>query len=370
MSEKFPSQPPESRHDSNRPTIPVPKNPFESKEQQSFKISTASFEKFNRYPGAKERNNEDAWMVMEDADGRGCTAMIADGMGGYPGADRAARSVVQTAANENAKLTAQRGIEDTFNNVRSILREANARLVLERSTLPEEESHLERMGTTGVLARVIELPDGKREAVIGHAGDSRAWIRYADGHLECQTLDMHPVFRLIRHRAGGGFADAIHTQSIVDNLESYEQFEFLLELLEGETPWPEKAAVTKDEIDFLATVVGEPLMKFYFNQRATVDGAFGYNPQIDVIRAPLPPGATLLLTTDGIHDNLMRYEMEALLRGERGTMDEDVWVASRTGQDPANILAKAAYSRSLDFTHSRSKGADDITAVVIETPKR
>lgn len=368
MSEKFPSKPPEPVRDSERPTIPVPRNPFEAKERPGLNISSASFEKFNRTPKAESRTNEDAWMAMEDSDGRGCTAMVADGMGAYPGADRASRSIVDTVAQRNDRLTGIHDGSEGVRVVRSLLREANARLVVDRTSLPEEERYMGRMGTTGVLARVFEKPDGKREVVIGHAGDSRAWIRYADGHLECQTLDMHPVLRAIRQRSG--FVDARNAQSIFDNLESHDQYVWLKGLLQTGQEWPPQLVIRKEEINFLDTVVGDVLVKMYFAHREVVDGAFGYAPPIDVICSPLPDGASVLLTTDGIHDNLMRFEMEALLRGERGHMDEDVWMASRTGQTPAEILAKAAYSRALDFSNPRSKGIDDITAVMIETSKR
>lgn len=68
----------------------------------------------------------------------------------------------------------------------------------------------------------------------------------------------------------------------------------------------------------------------------------------------LQTGDRVLLTSDGIHDNLTRTEIEEILK-------------SKT-KDPARAIVEAARTRSLDNEHLRAK-PDDMSAVVLDVKK-
>jgi PPM family protein phosphatase len=130
--------------------------------------------------GLVRRRNEDAWgAVSLDGSSGGVFLAVADGMGGQPGGDVAARAAVETALDAARR---RGGEEDPVGFLRGLFVEAQAALSREAQARPA----LARMGTT--LTVLLLRDDG---AWVGHVGDSRlAWQR---GNGICLVTDDHSL---------------------------------------------------------------------------------------------------------------------------------------------------------------------------------
>jgi protein phosphatase len=130
--------------------------------------------------GRVRRRNEDS-LALDPARG---VAVVADGMGGHPGGDIASR----IAANTAASLLAIAGVADASGHFsetfRRVMRDAILRAHTDVRQHVEDQPQLEGMGTT--LTAMITSPDG--EWVIGHVGDSRAYL-FRGGALSQLTRD-------------------------------------------------------------------------------------------------------------------------------------------------------------------------------------
>lgn len=93
----------------------------------------------------------------------------------------------------------------------------------------------------------------------------------------------------------------------------------------------------------------------YFRLRSGITQALGASlpPAIHLDKAPIYPGDRIVLCTDGIHDNLLDEEIEAVVRNSPRT-------------SAARILIERALERSHeDRTRSIRPKPDDMSAVVI-----
>ena len=92
-----------------------------------------------------------------------------------------------------------------------------------------------------------------------------------------------------------------------------------------------------------------------FRYQNLIDGYLGQNnnqPEISVEGFDLQKDDCLVLTSDGVHDNLTNQEMEVILQ-QKTPLDMSI-----------NSLITAAVRRSQDRSHLRAK-PDDMTAVAI-----
>ena len=122
--------------------------------------------------------NEDA--VLADKD----LVAVADGMGGHPGGEVAARTAIDALRHAFVGGTVER--------LREAVITAN-RAVWERAGT---DGGLEGMGTTLCVAAVVEA-DGETGVGVAHVGDSRAYL-LRDGQLRQLTDDHSVVSDLIR----------------------------------------------------------------------------------------------------------------------------------------------------------------------------
>jgi len=157
--------------------------------------------------------------------------------------------------------------------------------------------------TTIVVAKIVNTAEGK-VAVIGNVGDSRAYLLH-DGKLRLITKDDRPITE--------------EMEAVCENATSA-----------ADLSEKEKAAFKKSRYIVLQCLGGD-LWEVHLNQESIDDGD------------------KLVLTSDGIHDNLTFYEIEEIIKGNR---------------DVAVTLVDKAHARSAE-NHFRSK-LDDISAVVIE----
>src|SRR5438477_5784485 len=157
--------------------------------------------------GMKREHNEDSWLVNEDLG----LYVVCDGMGGHAGGETASRLAVQTI--ERELLSARLRAEDAFASTAPLentplagaLREAveGACAAVFRTSRANPE--LAGMGTTCISLLIRDA-----QALVGHVGDSRAYLlREADVY---QLTEDHS---LVNEQVRAGLlsaADARHSR--------------------------------------------------------------------------------------------------------------------------------------------------------------
>jgi serine/threonine protein phosphatase PrpC len=132
-------------------------------------------------PGKRRKQNQDAFVLVPQAS----VFVVADGMGGHRGGQRASLLAVETigAAFEQKKFDAapHTNIPLEASELARSIQMANTAIFHEA----QRHRDLAGMGTTLVAARFTE---DKRQVFIGHVGDSRAY-RLRDGVLKQMTAD-------------------------------------------------------------------------------------------------------------------------------------------------------------------------------------
>ena len=284
-----------------------------------------------KYPerGARAKN-EDA-VGFDEMVG---IAMIFDGVGGAADGDKAS----QTAKSFLSEYL--RGVtDDDPEIVKAKMREgligASNRV---RDVVPKG-------GTTATVIKFIKTQTGEIHAIIGHVGDSRAYlirdrglsqITKDDSELAASHLSSEQKRRI---------------QEKLDNVEYYREF------------------TTEEEFRF-------------WDQRNRITQYLGVNVEPNIYDIPLQRGNLILLTTDGVHDNLTRKELQRLAArhssSERYLVDQIVrlsgWRATGGEKDLDVRLSHQPFLRRLKEKvtwrlrgkprHFRAK-RDDITAVAI-----
>lgn len=245
--------------------------------------------------------NEDAFFI----DKANRTIGVFDGVGSHEGSDAASQIAAESvrASMEKIPLVTPRGLAELA--IREALEDAHDAILA--YGVPE-------IGTTGIVGKIFETPTGEPYALIGSAGDSRAYL-IRNGRIEHVTLDHVFV--------------GLPTPQRRDIQETLAQAIDLSQLSRED--------------------------RAHFNQRHTINSWLGgdrrQRPTISIVDFALEPGDQLLLTSDGIHDNLTGAEIEEAIDGAA----TDVAV---------HDLITDARKRSRDHAHDRAK-PDDMTAVMV-----
>lgn len=232
-------------------------------------------------------------------------AMVLDGVGGLHGGDRASR-VARDFIAARLKLIpinadpdiAKRGMGDA-------LVEASARVLAE----------VPGAGATAVVAKFLEVI-GERRVIIGSVGDSRAYIL-----------------------RGGVLRQITEDDSNTAGLP-----------LEERKALDQKLALVETQQDLAALNQRE---RGYWHTRNVILEMLGDKngtPKPHVYQVALQKGDKIILTTDGIHDNLSHREMERIAKEQPEVAEE---------------LVKQSKARSADSRHVRHK-PDDVSAVVVD----
>jgi len=124
--------------------------------------------------GKKRQKNEDSYLINDKLN----LFIVADGMGGHAGGEYASRIAITTIeesfkAHESASEMTPEALVETS------IKEAGAKIVAKA----EEDRALKGMGTT-----VIALHLADKKVILGHVGDSRAYL-FRGGVLEQLTED-------------------------------------------------------------------------------------------------------------------------------------------------------------------------------------
>ncbi len=201
--------------------------------------------------GLVRDENQDSFAIVDAAgDGRGVLLVVADGMGGLEGGGTASRIVVETLC----EAYRARGNREILSTLRDAVREANSRVYLRSSELPDPSP----MGST-----VTAVAISGRSAWVVHVGDSRAYRVPPSG----------PMVRLTRDHS-----------------------------------WVEELT-RRGEIT--------PGSALYSLHRNVLTRGIGLRPEVEVDASEvrdLSPGDLILLTTDGLHELVGDAEIESRSR--------------------------------------------------------
>jgi protein phosphatase len=285
---------------------PAPGEAAPTPEQTGLEMAAGSVAEFRR-PG----KNEDRYFT--DLANR--SMGVFDGIGSHAGsaeaAELAANSVRQSLEVIDPALPrplAELALREALENAHLLIAEINQAARAQNPTVKD-------IGTTAIVAKILETESAEPYALIGGAGDSRAYL-IRDGRIEYVTLDH--VFTGLPTEKRRSLQE---TLSQVIDLSKLKHEDYVM-----------------------------------FKNRHIIDSSLGPldqgTPTVSVSVLGLQAGDRLLLTSDGIPDNLTDGEIEAAVR----TSDE--------AQAVVDELIEAATARSLNQSHPRHK-PDDMTAALL-----
>lgn len=237
---------------------------------------------------------------------------VFDGMGGYEGGEVASKIAKDYVEKTLSTLPVGSPLLNTQRYLARILQEANEAVSQAKKMNPR----LKDMGTTASVVKIWEGIHGERKAVVGNVGDSRAYIRRTNGSLEQITLDDNAI------RQKMPVAEARALQSKLGNITDL-------------------AKLTPEE-------------RIFYNDRNVITQALGHgNVSPRIFAVDLAVGDRIIVTSDGIHDNLTDTEISKIL------------AQSPDNQKAVENLTEATRRRSRDTAHPRHK-PDDMSAVIAE----
>jgi protein phosphatase len=249
---------------------------------------------------------------------------VFDGIGGHAAGEIASKiavSKMKSSADQvsipNGKIAASPN--EVAEQLSSKLIFADAEIYKEAESDPAKR----KMGTTASVVKLFASPENKKFAVIANAGDSRVYI-LANGKIKKVTRDDHALRSLgIPEEDLGHFEEKLDNAKSTDDLQDIE----------------------------IAAFRARNAISNYLGRH---DGA-----TIKIYIAELAGGERIIITSDGIHDNLTTTEIEKVAKKDM------------TAKDIATALVKNAKDRSEELDpetgerHLRAK-RDDMSAVVIE----
>ncbi|MDP3685402.1 MAG: PP2C family protein-serine/threonine phosphatase [bacterium] len=262
---------------------------------------------------AHRARNEDAFLVLPDWGFFG----VFDGMGGPR--DKDADIAAQLAAEEVREVLAPLAPDASDEAVADTIRDAffTADAAIRAEAQGRGSAGHANMGTTALVAIVRPAGTDTWSVLVGWVGDSRALVLPV-GSRSAQTLTLDDgVLRLRAFSAKQArkYQAALGMVTDSKHLSLRERDLFL-------------------ERHVLTQAVGTSLRN------------------VHVAAHLLSDGDLLVLTTDGVHDNLTDREMTATLR------------RARSVGDASKQLVIAARARSRDREHARAK-PDDMTAIIV-----
>jgi protein phosphatase len=229
--------------------------------------------------GPVRRTNEDKYLIAPEL----CLFAVADGMGGYHAGEVASKLALESLAGfirrsfEDADCSWPYGIEPNLSMAGNRLHTAIS--LANRRVFREAESHDDYTGMGSTVAAVLCVG---AVAVVGHVGDSRAYL-YRSAALSQLTQDDTWAVAMLADNPGGAAKASSH---------------------------PFKHVLTN--------VLGS-------KERTTVH----------IAEHPVAPGDRLVLCSDGLHGVLPNDALQSLL-GD---------LASRSGEDTATTLVREALAR-------------------------
>lgn len=261
---------------------------------------------------AHPRKNEDAIFV----DTRDNFACVLDGAGGLKDARKASQTAKALISNQFRLLPTPKFQEElpTDDEIRAVYSPLN-QLLQNASLMIENLTN--QGGTTATLVRFIKTESAFVYAFIANVGDSRAY------HYSPSTQTLNLITR---------------DQNLILAYETPEDYQAISARLDEVSTAEELAKLSVPD-------------KEYFDSRQTVTSLLGYEPLRPAnYHLSLNSGDLIVITSDGIHDNLTGSEIQSIVNLRPRRL--------------ASSLVSEALKRSQDIDHLRAK-PDDMSAVVV-----
>lgn len=286
--------------------------PVEQEGRRPFRFAAES-EPNEQHPD----RNEDAFFASPEHRSAG----VFDGISIPRGGEFAAQKANEVMTQQLSEIPNQSLVDAALKKLQQAFFLADAAV----QEINRNKKPIEQVGTTAAVVKIIDSPDGKRFALVGHAGDSRVYHVH-NNRLVCLTLDHTFINAMAKDAATAWemqkrFSEACN----VHDLGSKEEIE-----------------------------------KYMSQNR--ISNALGILSSPTIISVEVQAGDRLLITSDGIHDNLT------------GTEIENIMASAQSPEDASSALMASAIARSHEKDpsgereHLRAK-MDDMTAVVIEVGK-
>jgi serine/threonine protein phosphatase PrpC len=233
---------------------------------------------------------------------------VFDGVGGRPGSEAASQEAARSIQEEAAQFS-------------EVLRPSDAEALL-RATLLNAHQDVHDLGkggigTTAAVAKVFRDESGNPYVGIANVADSRVY-RFRAGELEFLSYDKGREYR------------EASSKTVFDQ---------------------QRLADVADRSQLAGFTISGKIGFEYRNIINSMLGQDGEEPTVTTHSEPLLPGDQILVTSDGVHDNLTHDEIAEILELTEGA------------EAAVEALTLLARERSRD-NHLRSK-PDDITAAAL-----
>ncbi len=279
----------------------------EFRELKALEVSSGSI------PSAEHLDhNDDTILINQYIDLYG----VLDGMGGHKGGAEASR-----VADESIRQTYLTNVLDVRRPLsvaeeKEVMKAAIGKAHLDVLAASKTKKELAGMGTTASVVRFMKGEAGTRKAIIGNVGDSRVY-RFSGGRLEQITED----------------DDLSHDMIPDDDVR--------------------RRTVQAEVSNATSLASMSPDAQAVFKERNVITQALGGSRKIEphILTVNINSGDFLLITSDGIHDNLTENDIGAILQS-----------AQSTGDAKDQLIGRArAVSEERSFRSKR----DDMSCLVI-----
>jgi serine/threonine protein phosphatase PrpC len=324
----------------------------------------------------KNEPNQDTCFIFKDGGG------VCDGVGGEAGGDAASKKATEFFKEELSKLSKE---------VSNLSDEQIEGKLQEMTDKIHDDVKKDYTCGATTLSAVIPIRDGKMMAV--NVGDSRVYVLRKNGQpeleLDCITTDdgafesdyaytnqvqideyrqiINYVFTpKLYQELNSDILDKRDQKAIQDRIAKMSDDEFSnfqTKIKEEEALWrqwwqeqsSDKKNELKGQLDAIASrkSLEDLKIEFAIRCRHIISNSLGIGEvKPDIVTFKVNHGDMVIITSDGVHDNLSDEEMIKCV------------LTSKNAEEAAQALVKIAREKSLDKNCARHK-KDDTTAVVI-----
>ncbi|EKD76671.1 MAG: phosphorylated protein phosphatase, partial [uncultured bacterium] len=215
---------------------------------------------------------------------------VIDGMSQPRGNDVVARDIARLVGEKwkSVSISAITSPQEAETAMKNIMDEINGEINVQHNATAVRLQ--DRFGAVGTVVKLITL-NGKRWAVVGHTGDTRLYVRHADGQMEQKTQDQGRTEY---------FLGLLQPKKAAELRKKFANVTDLAQL--NRTKTLKKA----DGTDLIANdeTPPAPVTEYWLYEQGNYVsqgfGVEGFKPQI--LCFELKENDQLLLTSDGIHD--------------------------------------------------------------------
>ncbi|MBI5134879.1 protein phosphatase 2C domain-containing protein [Candidatus Uhrbacteria bacterium] len=309
--------------------------------------------------GDGKKPNQDATLVDV---GAGLFAVI-DGMGGHDGGREAAQFAKQYFERHANELAACTTANEVAQKLSTMIVECSTALQKHATAISKPDAR-----TTLALVKLWPNPDGTRHAVVAHVGDSRVYkLDSAANNLVPLTLDDG------NPRSGQTEEVAWKIQSLFSDL-TIDMVPIGHFVYSGRPPLTDaqkekyREAFTPlfgsdDPFDPTKKDVLDAMVDYWFTRNETSGLGGARTPRPTVYEVKINTGDKLLITSDGVHDNLTDTELlHQLMKKESATTISKNIVEASIFRSRERITDQ--WDNSKTAPHPRAKGDNTSTIVI------